>query len=80
MKTNFKTTSIKKELESKTSWMELGTMLYVVDYSKFINNLETEADAENNAYVYWETIKGIKFQDERSRLAYENNILILAES
>jgi len=77
MKT-FKTT-VQDQVKSKTNWMCLGTMLYVIDYSKFIKGLETELEAENNAFVYWESKKGIQFQDERSKIAYINNTSILAE-
>ena len=71
--------TVKEQIESKTNWTSLGTMLYVIDYSKFINGLETETQAENNAFVYWETTKGIQFQDKRSKAAYNNNIVILAQ-
>lgn len=72
------TTTIKEQVESATNWMELGSMIYVIDYTMFINGLETEAEAENNAFVYWETTKGIQFQDERSRVAYDKDVLVLA--
>jgi hypothetical protein len=68
-------TTIKEQIESQ-SWKGLGYTIYVIDYSKFIQGLETETEAENNAYTYWQTNKGIEFQDERSELAYNNNIKI----
>lgn len=74
------TTTVKQQIESKTNWMSLGSMLYIIDYSKFLSGLESETEAENNAYTYWKTKSGIKFQDERSRLAYVNNEFILAEA
>ena len=74
------TTTVKQQIESKTNWMSLGSMLYIIDYSKFLSGLESETEAENNAYTYWETKSGIKFQDERSRQAYVNNKSILAEA
>ena len=73
------TTTVHEQIKSKTNWMDLGTMIYIIDYSRFINGLETEWEAESNAFVYWETSKGIQFQDERSKIAYINNIYILAQ-
>jgi hypothetical protein len=72
-------TNVQLQIQYKMNWCELGDMLYVIDYSKFIKGLETEAEAENNCYTYWPTKKGLQFQDERSRIAYVNNATILAQ-
>lgn len=72
-------TNVKLQIQSKINWMPKGTLLYVIDYSKFSKGLETEKQAENNCFTYWLTTKGLQFQDEKSKLAYINNISILAE-
>tara|TARA_R110000868_G_scaffold50875_3_gene161975 strand:- start:492 stop:734 length:243 start_codon:yes stop_codon:yes gene_type:complete len=73
---NYKT-SVKERVKSAINWVDLGTHIYVIDYSKFIDGLETEEEAENNAYTYWLYSRGVlKYQDERSRLAYENDLEI----
>lgn len=77
---NYLKTNVKDQIKLKTNWMDFGTTLYVIDYTKFLQGLETELDAENNAYIYWETKNGIKFQDDRSKLAYFNNLQILAQN
>ena len=71
--------TVKEKIQSATNLYGFGELIYVIDYSKFIDGLETEIEAENRAFVYWKTNKGIQFQDDRSRIAYENNILILAQ-
>ena len=78
-KMKFELLSVKEQVQLSTSWYRLAEPIYVIDYSKYIDGLETETEAENKAFVYWETTKGIQFQDDRSRMAYENNILILAQ-
>jgi len=71
-------TTVKQQIESKTAWMEMGTMLYVIDYTDFVNGTKSEKEVEDSAYTYWETKTGIQFQDKRSKFAYENNLLIIA--
>ena len=75
----FKNSTVKQQVQRASNWMGLGTHIYVIDYTNFSKGKETEKEAENNAFTYWNTKSGIEFQDERSRIAYLNNTPVLSQ-
>ena len=67
-------TTVKKQI--KLSSVGYGYTIYIIDYTNFNLGIETETEAENKAFIYWDTKNGLKFQDERSKNAYYNNLII----